>query len=243
MQEKTEIIRGFHAVREALESGVSLNAVYIDKSRTDKRANLIRKLSSERGVKLLEVPKEKLKELAPDHQGFVAVISPVQYLELEEFLKRKLLGVIVAVDGIQDPQNLGAIYRVCECVGVDGVVLPERGCCQITSTVIKVSSGAALVVPTVRVKNLARALDKLKEAGFWVASLTPEGETTIYQLPVEFPLVVVFGNEETGIRRLIKEKSDFLVSIPQKGKIQSLNVSTAAAVTLYEIARRKGLFD
>jgi len=243
MRKEAEIICGFHAVREALEAGVSLNTVYVDKDRKNKRASLIKRLSSERGVKLLEVPKEKLKEFSSDHQGFVAIISPVSYLQLDEFLKRGSPHLVVAVDGIQDPHNLGAIYRVCECVGVDGVILPERGCCQITAAVIKVSSGAALVVPTIRVKNLSRTLDRMKEVGFWIASLTPDGETTIYSLPVDFPLVLVFGNEEKGIRRLIKERSDFLVSIPQRGRIKSLNVSTAAAVALYEVARRRGLFD
>jgi len=245
-RQKADIIAGYHGVREALLSGLPLNAVYLEKGKKSRRLSEIRALARRAGVKVLEVPRAKLDELSSSlHQGIVAVASPVKFYELDELIEGldEKAPILVAVDGITDVRNMGSIIRTCDAVGVSGVIIPERNTAPINDAVVKASSGAVFHVPIVRVKNLSRALERLKEKGFWVALLSPEGDASIFDFNEVMPFVLVFGSEEKGPRQKVREKADFLLRIPQRGKIQSLNVSVAAGVALYELARKRGWFQ
>ncbi len=240
---KANIISGYHSVREALLSGLPLNAVYLEKGKQGRRFSEIKSLARRASVKVLEVPRAKLDELSStSHQGVVALASPIKFYELDELLKEieEKLPILVAIDGVTDVRNMGSIIRTCEVVGVSGIVIPERNVAAINDAVVKTSSGAVFHIPIVRVKNLARAIDSLKDKGFWVALLSPEGETSIFDFNEKLPLVIVLGSEEKGPRLKVKEKADFVLRIPQRGKVQSLNVSVAAGIALYELAKKRG---
>jgi 23S rRNA (guanosine2251-2'-O)-methyltransferase len=158
--------------------------------------------------------------------------------DLASVLERKP-NLILLVDGVEDPHNLGAVLRTAEAVGVGGVVLPKRHSCGISAAVVKASAGAALHLPVARVVNVARALGQCKEAGYWTVGLDMGGAQSVSQLDTTLPLVLVVGGEDRGLRRLVKEKCDFLVALPLKGKISSLNLSVAAGVVLYQILEKR----
>jgi 23S rRNA (guanosine2251-2'-O)-methyltransferase len=178
------------------------------------------------------------------HQAVMARIKAgPSFASLEELVSRLPLDqkpspVLLALDHIQDPQNLGAMIRTAHCTGVQGVILPKDRCCPITGTVRKAAAGALEHIPLIRVTNLVRALESLKEKGFWVLSLEAGGTLSLYDLDLMVPLVVVIGGESSGVSPLVKKRSDWLASIPLKGKVSSLNASAACAVVLYEIFRQ-----
>ncbi len=245
--QKDKIIVGYHSLREALLSGLPLNVIYIDKSRKDKRVKEIKKLARERRVKVLEVPEEKLKSMSQvPHQGLVALVSPVEFMSFDEFLdelKPEAGSIVVAIDSITDVRNLGAIVRTCDAVGVKGVLLPERRTASITDAVVKASSGAVFHVPLVKVVNLAKAIESLKGKGFWTVLLSPDAEISLFDFKERLPLVVILGSESKGPRQKVRERADFVLRIPQKGRISSLNVSVAAGVALYQLARLNGILE
>ena len=147
--------------------------------------------------------------------------------------------VLLAVDHINDPQNLGAMIRTAHCAGVQGIILPKDRSCPISGTVRKAAAGALEHMPLVQVTNLVRALELLKEKGFWILSLEADAPASIYDLDLRIPLVVVVGGESKGVSPLIRKRSDWLASIPMKGAVSSLNASVACAVVLYEILRQR----
>ena len=199
------------------------------------------------GTVIDEVDAQRLGYLANggNHQGIVAQVAPHDYLELEELIDRAKAAtehpVIVVLDGITDPQNLGSIVRSAEALGAQGVVIPQRRAVGITSTVLKVAAGALEYLPVSRVVNLSRALAQLKEAGFWIYGTTAEAEQAIYH--VDFtdrrPLVLAIGAEGEGLSLLTQKSCDHLVSIPLTGKTPSLNAANAASMCLYEISRQR----
>lgn len=218
----------------------------------DKRVEHIRNLARKNDIPVVNAERRKLDQMVGQnqaHQGVIAQVSPVEYQDLSEVVARikaasggSLSGCMIAVlDGIEDPHNVGAIIRTAECAGVSAVVLPERRSAAVTSIVAKTSAGAFARIPIVRVTNIVRALESLKEADFWVVGLDGEAKESCFQADLKRPLALVIGSEGEGIGRLIKKTCDFLIGIPMFGKTESLNASVAAAVVFYEVVRQNRL--
>ena len=180
-----------------------------------------------------------------NHQGVVGVFAIIQTLELEELIelafKKSRLPILVAVDSIQDPQNLGAIIRSAETLGIQGMILPKNRTSTLNETVAKCSSGAIEHLPISGTTNLVRGMEKLKEAGFWIAGIIPDGDMPCYKYKFDAPTVLIIGGEQKGIRPLLKKSCDTTLSIPMEGSLGSLNASAAAAVIFYETLRQKNL--
>ncbi len=181
---------------------------------------------------------ERVAGAAARHQGIAALMREYEYASIDEILETKPDPVLL-VDGVTDPRNLGALMRSAEGAGVGAIVLARDRTVGITPAVVKSSSGAWIHLKIARCGNVARTLEQLKEAGYWIAALAAGGETSIYQLDTTRKLVLVVGSEGRGVREIVRKGSDFVVDIPMRGKVGSLNVSVAGAVALYEIARRR----
>ncbi|MCD6506222.1 23S rRNA (guanosine(2251)-2'-O)-methyltransferase RlmB [Candidatus Poribacteria bacterium] len=241
-----EIIKGRNAVLEILRSSRRhVIELVVRKSPNDPKLRAAVEIARRRGIKVVFQRTEELDRLAEGrkHQGIVAITSPVRYSTLDQIIDKAFLSkrvpLIVVLDHIQDPHNLGAIIRTAEAVGVHGVVIPKRRAAGLTPTVVKISSGAADHIPVARVSNIAMTLERLKEEGIWIVGLMPEAERNIYQIDMRIPLALVIGSEGKGLSRLVSERCDMLVSIPMFGDISSLNASVAAAVALYEAVRQR----
>ena len=238
----SELIAGRNNVMAALEGERSLTKIFVSKSIRGNIQPLLN-LAKERGCPLQFVPKEKLDEMAKglNHQGILAEAAAWKYYNLDELLAGLDISanpILLLLAGIEDPHNLGALLRWGECAGVDGVILPKRRSAQLTETVARVSMGALESIPVCRVGNLAQTLDDLKARGFWVAAADMEGQN-YWQVKWDFPAVLILGSEGSGVPRLLKEKSDYIVSVPVRGRVNSLNVSVAGAVLVYEILRQR----
>lgn len=242
--EKKHVIPGRNAVLEALRSSRTIESIFIASDRHYKSMSQIIKLAKEKKIPIKEVATKKLESLAEGvaHQGIVAVASDYVYSKLDDIFenaKRKNQDpFIVIADGIEDPHNLGAIIRTVECVGADGVIIPSRRATGLTLTVEKTSAGAMAYVPIVRVTNVAKAIDDLKDRGVWIFG-AEAGDLNVFQTDLTGPIAIVIGSEGKGVSRLVKEKCDRIVSLPLKGKISSLNASVATGVILYEVLRQR----
>ncbi|HZX11066.1 MAG TPA: 23S rRNA (guanosine(2251)-2'-O)-methyltransferase RlmB [Acidobacteriota bacterium] len=193
----------------------------------------------EKNIPVILTPKKKMDDKDSHHQGIIAFISPKEFVSLDSILDSSDLPFLLLLDQIKDPQNLGAIVRTAEGVGVDGIVLPEMHSAGLTSTVFTVSAGALEFVNVTRVKNLARTMDELKKKGIWLIGAEGGREKFWYEFDYNVPVGIVMGSEEKGLRRLIKEKCDEVLSLPLAGKVNSLNVASAASVFLYEVVRQR----
>lgn len=238
-------IFGRKPVVEALRSGEGIEQIYFQYGVKGQPVFEIQKLARERGIKTSELSTDKFNALAPGRntQGVIAVVSGIQYVEIDTLItaaKRSQYPLLVILDSIQDPHNLGAILRSAECAGADGVIITRHNSASVNDTVVKTSAGAASHLSICVVNNLSQSLDILKENGFWIAGSYLEGAKSYTEVDYKLPLALIVGNEEKGIRRLTADKCDFLIKIPMKGKIQSLNVSVAAGVLLFEINRQRG---
>ncbi|OBZ15227.1 MULTISPECIES: 23S rRNA (guanosine(2251)-2'-O)-methyltransferase RlmB [Bacillales] len=240
-----EMIAGKHPVLEALRSGREINKIWIADGAQKTLTQPIVAEAKKFGIVVQFVDKRKLDSLTPGvtHQGVVAQAAAFAYVEVEEILERAKqrdeVPFILLLDEIEDPHNLGSILRTAECTGVHGVIIPKRRSAGLTATVLKTSAGAAEHVPVARVTNLAQTIDKLKEAGVWVAGTDLSASQDVYKMKFDMPLVIVIGNESKGMGRLIKEKCDFLVKLPMLGQLNSLNASVAAGVLMYEVVRQR----
>jgi 23S rRNA (guanosine2251-2'-O)-methyltransferase len=189
------------------------------------------------------IPRDQLTRLAKtaNHQGVVAVTAEKKYNDVEDLLahKRAQHAFLLVLDGIEDPHNLGAIIRTAEGAGADGIVIPERRAVGVTPTVVKASAGASEHLPIARVTNLGRALEDLKSRNIWTVGLDERGGQIYDQLDYKMDCALVLGAEGNGLHEQVRKKCDFLVSIPMLGKVPSLNVSVAAAVVMYEVARQR----
>jgi 23S rRNA (guanosine2251-2'-O)-methyltransferase len=236
-------IGGFHAVIAALESGDNKpREILLADTRRDERARRLLQVAAKAGVTVRQVSRETLDLRAPGlrHQGVIAAIEAVAVSgEDVLYVPATPDRVILALDGVQDPHNLGACLRTAEAVGVCAVVIPKDRSVGLTPVVRKVAAGAAERVPVVGVTNLVRTLERLKELGYWVTGLAGEGQESLYDIDLTGPLVIVMGGEGEGLRRLTRESCDRLAHIPMAGEIESLNVSVAAAVALYEAYRQR----
>ena len=238
-----EVVAGRNPVMEVLSGDRDVERVFIADGSEGSITKIVA-LAREKGVILDFVPREKIDAMAPDvkHQGVVAKVSEYRYAEIEDvFAKAEEAGedpFIIVLDEISDPHNLGAIIRTAECAGAHGVIIPKRRAASLTQTVALSAAGAVETMPVVQVTNLGRAIEDLKEKGVWVGAADMDGET-YYRADLTGPIAIVIGNEGKGVGRLVKEKCDFILSIPMYGKINSLNASNAAAVLLYGIRRAR----
>lgn len=241
-----DLVCGLHAVLTALKQGPKRVAtVWISAERVDKRLGEVLEAARGAGVKFHRVPRAKLDELAGGerHQGAVARLRTTEVggeAELADFLKRLPANpLLLVLDGVQDPHNLGACLRVADAAGVHVVVLPRDRAAPLSAVARRAASGAAETVPIFQVTNLARALDAMKEAGVWLYGAAQDAPQEIYEEELTGPMALVLGGEGEGLRRLTRERCDRLVRIPMAGKVESLNVSVAAGVVLYEAMRQR----
>lgn len=233
---------GRNAVLEAIKSGNrTINKILISKTAHGSSISEIIKLAKMKGIVINNVPPEKLDKFEQENtQGVVAEVSSINYVELEELIdivKNKQNGLLLLLDSIEDPHNLGAIIRNAVCFGVDGVIIPKWRSATVNETVERTSAGAIEHIKIARVTNSSQAILKLKDNGFWVLG-AENGNNSITDTKIPFPAVLIMGSEGFGIHQKIKEKCDFVITIPQKNTISSLNVSCASAVILYEISKQ-----
>ncbi|BAY95370.1 MULTISPECIES: 23S rRNA (guanosine(2251)-2'-O)-methyltransferase RlmB [unclassified Tolypothrix] len=245
--EDSDIIYGRHPVLSALENQRGLNRIWITtRLRYDPRFHHLILQAKDNGAVIDEVEPKRLDQITDgaNHQGIAAQISPYSYIELHDLIaKAKSVNdpVIIVADGITDPHNLGAIIRTAEAIGAQGLVIPQRRAAGITSTVVKVAAGALENFPVARVVNLSRAMEELKEAGFWIYGTAATGSEPLHTIRFSGPIVLVIGSEGEGLSMLTQKSCDVLVSIPLQGKTPSLNASVAAGMALYEIYRQRSL--
>jgi 23S rRNA (guanosine2251-2'-O)-methyltransferase len=241
--EHANLVVGRHPVLEALKAGRPINKILV--SEASEGGSLIEILGKARaaGVVVQSVPKAHLQKIAgANHQGIVAYVAPREYVDLDTVLTRNTgqPPLVVLLDEVEDPYNFGAILRTCEAVGAQGVVIPKRRAVPLTDTVAKAAAGAVEYVPVARVANLVQAMERLKEAGYWIVGADVGGESLYTEVDLRGPIGVVIGAEGKGLSRLVKEHCDFLVRLPMKGQLQSLNASVAAGILLYEVVRQRG---
>jgi len=240
------IIIGRKPVLEALNSNEEIEQVYLLFGQQGNIINAIRVTAKKRGIKCNQIPLERFKTFSPDKnaQGVIALKQDFKFSSLDEILsepKKSTLPLLLILDEIQDPHNVGAILRSAECSGVNGVLLTKHNSATITPTVTKVSAGATEQLKIAQVNNLSQTIDELKEKGFWIVGSSLENAKPYTELDYKIPIALIVGNEEKGIRKLTASKCDFLVKIPMSGKIQSLNVSVATGILLFEILRQRDL--
>jgi 23S rRNA (guanosine2251-2'-O)-methyltransferase len=237
-------IYGINAVSEALKArGRKFEYVAVARERHDTRVQRIVEECRRNGVSVRFVPRDELERLAGNgaHQGVVAVTSAKHYADAEDVLSRKRgrYALVVVLDGVEDPHNLGAIVRTADGAGVDGILIPERRAAGVTATVAKASAGATEHVPMAKITNVARALEELKAAGLWTFGLDERATQLYDQVDYRVDCAVVLGAEGRGLHELVRKRCDVLVKIPMAGQVPSLNVSVAAGVVLYEVARQR----
>jgi 23S rRNA (guanosine2251-2'-O)-methyltransferase len=236
-------IEGRRPVIEALRSGRDVSEIRV--AHTAKGIDDIRRLASAKGVRVRSVPREEIDRTAKTRapQGVIAIVSGFGYVSVEELIdKAAEPALLVALDGVTDPGNLGAVARSAEAAGADGLLIPERRAANVGPTADKASAGALEHLPVARVVNLQRALHDMTEHGIWIVALDASAADTIYELSVATdPVCLVVGSEGSGVSRLVRERADYRVRIPMSGHVASLNAAAAAAVALFEIRRRRSL--
>lgn len=239
------LIEGRNAVIEALRAGTAIDKVYIARGETDATLGHIASKARQAGAVVVEADRKKLDFMSATHahQGVIAVAAVREYVEVDDILaiarEKGEAPLIVVCDELSDPHNLGAVIRTAECAGAHGVIIPKRRSAGLTAVVAKTSAGAVAHLPVARVPNLTACLKELKDQGVWVFGTAADGDTSLYQADLKGPAAIVIGSEGDGMGRLVAETCDFKVSIPMKGKLNSLNASAAAAILLYEAVRQR----
>ncbi|MCU7960012.1 MAG: 23S rRNA (guanosine(2251)-2'-O)-methyltransferase RlmB [gamma proteobacterium symbiont of Bathyaustriella thionipta] len=242
---ESQLVSGLHSVRTLLsQNPEEIQQVWLDKKRRDKRMQAIEQRCLSAGIRPQRVSHAELDQLLPhtNHQGVIAR-STASKSWTEDGLQALLADIdtplLLALDGVQDPHNLGAVLRTADAAGVHAVIAPKDNAAGLTATVQKISSGASLTVPYIQVTNLARSIKKLQQQGLWVVGTAGEADQTLYETDLQGPLLIVMGGEQNGLRRLVRENCDHLVRLPMLGKVESLNVSVASGVVLYEAVRQR----
>jgi 23S rRNA (guanosine2251-2'-O)-methyltransferase len=243
---KRDKIFGINPVTEALKAGRPIQRLLIAEQRKSDRDILeIIRLAKGMGTEVRIATRDALKREAPNalHQGVIAITAARRYAALDDILQlpaqKGQAPLYLVLDGVEDPRNLGALLRTAEATGVHGVIIPERRAVGLTETVAKAAAGALEYVPVVKVVNIVNALDELKKAGVWVAGAEAGGDALYWEADFVRPIALVLGGEDKGVRRLVRERCDYLLSLPLMGNITSLNVSVAAGVLLYEVLRQR----
>ncbi len=241
-----EMIVGRNSVREAIKSGRAINKLLM--ARGEKHGSILEiiNLARQKGLLIQEIDSAKLDSLSGGlrHQGIAALVSPVPYADIETILasayQKNEAPFIVLLDELEDPHNVGAILRTADAAGVHGVLLPQRRSCPLSATVAKTSAGAIEYVPVARIGNVTQTIDKLKKQGIWVVGADADGDKNYFDIDFTDPVLIVVGNEGKGLGRLVKQQCDYLVRIPMRGRISSLNASVACSLLLYEVLRQRG---
>jgi len=239
------IIEGRNAVMEALRAGTAIDKIYLAKGDTDLTLKHIASKAKAAGAVVVEADRRKLDAMSQTHahQGVVAIAAVREYAAVEDILEaaraKNEPPLVVVFDELSDPHNLGAVIRTAECAGAHGVIIPKRRSAGLTAIVGKTSAGAVSYLPVARVPNLPALLKQLKKEGLWIYGTAAVGATSLYEADLKGPMALVIGSEGDGMGRLVTEQCDFLVSIPLRGKVTSLNASAAAAVVLYEAVRQR----
>jgi 23S rRNA (guanosine2251-2'-O)-methyltransferase len=235
-------LTGFHAVEEALAAGRALDRIVIARGRHGERVEAVVQLARSKSVPVRFEERSQIDRLAGtrEHQGIAALAAAKPALELEDLLAAKTpQGLLVLLDGIEDPHNLGAIVRTALAAGANGVIIPERRAVGLTDTVERASAGALAHLPVARVKNLVRAMEEMKEAGYWLIGLDERADKKYTEADFSGQVGIVLGSEGEGLHELTRKRCDFLVSIPTSGPVRALNVSVAAGVVLFEVVRQR----
>ncbi|MBQ8540203.1 MAG: 23S rRNA (guanosine(2251)-2'-O)-methyltransferase RlmB [Clostridia bacterium] len=240
-----DIIEGRNAVVAALKSGRQIDKIYIRKG--DNKGSMLPIIAKakDRGIPVVEIDKAKLDSMSETgvHQGVIARIPPYEYKTVDDILaiarEKGESPFIVILDHLEDPHNLGSIIRTANCAGVHGVIISKHDGVTLTATAVKASAGAASFTPVARVSNIAQTVEYLKEQGVWVTGADAAGDRSIYEADLKGAVALVVGGEDKGISRLTASKCDFLVSIPMKGDVNSLNASVAAALMIYETMKQR----
>jgi len=245
-----DIIVGRNSVLELLSAGDrEIERIQVLQGREHPRLRQIISLAQKKRVRCELVPRNELDELEPTvpHQGVIAIVSPKKYLDIETLIEQSRARgkdsppLLVMLDGVEDPRNLGAITRTADAVGVDGIVIPKDRAAGLTTAAHKASAGSAEYVPMAQVTNLASTIELLKSANIWIIGSDQNAPQNYTQVDFTVPVCLVFGNEAEGLRRLIQKKCDLLIRLPMCGHLPSLNVSVAAGVLLYEVVRQRSL--
>ena len=239
----SETIIGRNAVMEALKSQREIEKITIAKG-AEGSVRKIEAKAKEKKIPIYYSERSRMDKLCEgNHQGVIAVVSDYSYCTVEDILDRASQRgedpFVIILDGLEDPHNLGAIMRTAECAGVHGIIIPKRRSVSVTDVVAKTAAGAAEYMLCAKVASLPKAIESLQKAGLWICAVDMDGET-MTKRDLTGPLGLVIGGEGSGVGRLVKEKCDFCVSIPMKGKITSLNASNAAAILMYEVVRQRG---
>lgn len=238
-------VEGRNAVIELLESGRDINKIFILEGEHHGSINKIIAMAKENKIVLTMVNKTKLNQMAQteNNQGVIAIVPPFDYCEVEDILEnakqREEKPFILILDGIEDPHNLGSIIRTAETAGVHGIIIPKRRSASVNSTVSKVSAGAVEHMKIARVNNINETIRYLKENDVWICGTDMDAKKYYYQEDYKGPIAIVIGSEGFGMSRLVKENCDFLVKIPMKGKITSLNASVSAGIVIYEAVKQR----
>lgn len=241
-----EQIEGRNPVLEALRAGNSIDKLLMAVGQRTGPMREIWRLARERGIVIQEVDRKKLDEISQSraHQGVIALVPAYEYVDVDHMLAaartKNEPPFLVILDELQDPHNLGSILRTAEATGVHGVIIPKRRSVGVTATVAKASAGAAAYIPVARVTNLANTVERLKEHGLWIIGADMDGKTSLFEADLRGPVALIIGSEGKGISRLLKEKCDFLVRMPMRGRVSSLNASVAGALLMYEVLRQRG---
>lgn len=239
------MIFGRNPVFEILKEGTrQINKILIAKELKNELSDILQ-LAKSKGINLQYLPKKELDIVSKEipNQGVILHTYPKDYVDIEDILsyakEKKEVPFIIILDSIQDPHNLGAIIRTVECVGAHGIIIPKQNSTHVTSTVERISMGASEYVLVSRVSNLNYAIEVLKKEGVWIIGVEKDAKDEYFKRDFKIPIALVFGNEGEGIKRSIKEKCDYLVNIPLKGKITSLNVSVSAGILMFEVVRQR----
>lgn len=239
-QPRPELLYGRNAVLEALRGRRRLKRLLLAEGiREDDRIRQIISAAEMRGLPIVRVPRSELDRLTQhaNHQGVALEAGPFPYVDLDDLLR--MPGTVLILDHIQDPQNFGTLLRTAEATGVTGVIIPEDRAVGVTPAVVNASAGAVELLPVARVTNLARAIEQLKRAGWWIVALdTGHDAQDLFQADLPAPVALIVGAEGAGISRNVRQHSDLVVQIPMTGKVASLNAATAGSIALYELFRR-----
>lgn len=238
-------IEGRNSVLELLESGKDVNKIFVTRREKHGSINKILGIAKERKIIVVEKDKKQMDEMAQEenYQGVIAIVPPFEYVEISDILEvakeRNEDPFVIVLDGIEDPHNLGSIIRTAETAGVHGVIIPKRRAVSVNSTVNKASAGAVEHMKIARVTNISDAIEELKKAGLWVCGTAVDTNKYYYNQDLTGALAIVIGNEGKGIGEKVKKNCDFLVKIPMKGKVQSLNASVSTGIVVYEAVKQR----
>ncbi|WP_170005889.1 23S rRNA (guanosine(2251)-2'-O)-methyltransferase RlmB [Bacillus fonticola] len=237
-------IYGKNTVLEALRKNETVDKVYVAEGAQRGTNQTIMNAAKDRGIRVEVVPKQKLNAMTDiPHQGVAAQIAAYEYAELDDLFavaqERGEDPFFLILDEVEDPHNLGSMLRTADCTGVHGIIIPKRRAVGLTATVAKASTGAIEHVKVARVTNIARTIEELQQSGVWIAGTDATGNTDFRQMDGTMPLALVIGSEGKGMSRLVREKCDFLISLPMTGHVTSLNASVAGALVMYEVYRKR----